>query len=170
MIIFYTLIVNVFTPCMGKETNLTKHAMNVRKQHDMKCAHKNKEIPILPGYHIEKIDGEPPKVAETYYFEKFERTPFSYSCKCGSKGINKGCEEKVHKKSKSHLKYIEEKQRLCRERHAIQYKKEEKKKRMKELEENITIYDKRIQKIIARKLKDVREYEKLEMELRSIDM
>lgn len=155
---------------MGKGTTRTKHAMNVRKQHDVKSPLKNKEIPVLPGYHIEQCDGEPPKVAETYYFVKYERTSFSYCCSCGSKAINRGCDEDEHKDSKHHKIYMKEQRRLCRERYAIQYENEEKKKRMKELEDNITIYDKRIKKIIARKLKDVREYEKLVMELRSNDI
>jgi hypothetical protein len=162
---------------MVKGTNRVKHATNVRKQHDVKSPPKyNKGIPILPGYHIEQCDGEPPKVEELWKFIPNKKNQGPYICRCkfhedkNPNVLRNHSDEKTHKQTKDHLKYIEEKQRLCRERYAIQYKKEEKKKRMKELEESITIYDKRIQKIIARKLKDVREYEKLEMELRSIDM
>ena len=149
---------------MGKGTTRTKHAMNVRKQHEMKSHPKNNKPVTLPGYHIEQCDGEPPKVAETYYFVKYERTSFSYCCSCGSKAINRGWDEDEHKDSKHHKIYMKEQQRLCRERYAI-HEKEEKKKRMKEPGEIIIAHHiKRLKKLIARRLKDV------VMELRSNDI
>lgn len=161
---------------IGKGTNRTKHVTNVRKQHVVKSPPKNKEIPILPGYHIEQCDGEPPKVEELWQFIPNKKNQGPYICRCKFHEDKKPIvlinhsHEKTHKQTEYHEKYIEEQRRLCREKYAIQYKKEENNKRMKELEENITIYDKRIQKIIAKKLKDVSEYEKLVMELRSNDI
>ena len=161
---------------MGKGTNRVKHGTNFRKQHDVKSPPKYKGIPILPGYHIEQCDGEPPKVEELWKFIPNKKNQGPYICRCKFHEdkkpivlINHSHEEK-HKQTDYHKKYIEEQQRLCRERYAIQYENEEKKKRMKELEDSITIYDKRIKKLIARKLKDVCEYEKLEMELRRNDI
>ena len=124
----------------------------------------------MPGYHIEQCDGEPPKVEELWKFIPNKKNQGPYICRCKFHEDKKPIvlinhsHEKKHKQTDYHKKYIEEQQRLCREKYAI-HEKEEKKKRMKEQTEIILArHNKRLKKIAARILKDA------VMELRSNDI